>query len=232
MPRKCIHTVAIDGWFPELCEITIPLIKAWASRIGADFNLISAANFDGFPPNYEKFQIWRAGKEYEWNIYLDADMIVDPDRTRDPTTQEPGFFYYESSILDPALSYRRHPYFLRDGRNFGVSDCFLATSSCVHDLWLPLEMTPGEAKQHIRGGDERMISELAINLNVARFGLKGFGSLGPIVHFHLQTTDDRNRPFNGGRPAMTKEEHVAAARDRLSKMGITTPGGYFLKECP
>jgi len=75
--EKCVYTIAIDNWFPELCNITFPLMRSWAGRIGADFKVIDEAKFPGFPPNYEKFQIWELGSDYDWNVYIDADMIID-----------------------------------------------------------------------------------------------------------------------------------------------------------
>jgi hypothetical protein len=218
--RKCIHTIVIDDWFPELCAITLPLIEVWAKRIGADFHLIKETKFPGFPPNYEKFQIWEAGKGYEWNIYLDADMVINPEKIYDFTRQDPRYFYFESELLNPKELYRSHPYFMRDGRNFGVSDCFLITSLFTHDLWHPHHIDFDLMKRFcVRG--ERMVSEFAINLNIARFGLKGLGSIGSDEsHFHLQTTDDENRPFNGGKAEMTKEEHIARALEKKKELGI------------
>lgn len=218
--RKCVHTIVIDNWFPEMCEITLPLIKTWANNIGADFNLISQAKFPDFPPNYEKMQIWEMGKSYDWNIYLDADMIIDPKKMPDFTLQDPKFFYYESRLLDLSQCYFPHPYFLRDGRSFGVSDCSLVTSTLTHDLWHPSEMTFAEAKKYCRIG-QRVVSEFVINLNIAKFGLKGLGSIGSDKnHFHLQTTDDRDRIFNGGREKMTRAEHIARAKEIINKMNI------------
>ena len=57
--KACIHTIIIGDYFPEMCALTIPNLKAYADKIGADFNIISTPMFDvyGYPPNYEKFQI-------------------------------------------------------------------------------------------------------------------------------------------------------------------------------
>ena len=69
-----------------------------------------------------------------------------------------------------------------------------------------------EAKKHCLL-NERMVSEFAINLNIASFGLKGIGNIGlDKNHLHLQTSDDFNRQFNGGKSAMTKEERARRYR--------------------
>ena len=105
---KSVYSIAINNWFPEMCQITLPLIERWAANIGADFSLISKAKFPNFPPNYEKMQIFEQGKDYDWNIYIDADMIVDPDRMPDFTLQDPNYFYYESRLLDLNQCYLPH----------------------------------------------------------------------------------------------------------------------------
>ena len=219
--KKCVHTIVVDNWFPEMCSITVELIKRWADKIKADFNLISKTKFPSFPVNYEKMQIWESGKNYEWNVYLDADMIVNPKRMPDFTLQNPRLFYFEAQLSDPKQCYCPHPYFERDDRNFGISDCFIATPSYYHDLWHPSEISFEELKKLCKL-DERIVSELFINLNIARFGLKGLGTIGSDQnHFHLQTTDDFNRPFNGGKADMTKEEHVKRMWEIIKKMEIT-----------
>jgi len=218
--KKCVHTIVIDNWFPEMCSVTTKLIKKWADKIKADFNIIDKEKFEGLPPNYEKMQIWESGKTYDWNVYLDADMIVDPKKMPDFTLQDQRLFYFEAQLTDLKQCYYPHPYFERDDRNFGISDCFIATPSCYHDLWCPSEMSFEELKKLCKL-NERIVSELSINLNIARFGLKGLGTIGPDKnHFHLQTTDDFNRPFNGGKADMTKEEHIARMWEIINKMGI------------
>lgn len=216
---KCVHTVVIDGWFPEMCDVTVPLIKKWAHRIKADFNLIDKPKF-GCTPNYEKMQIWEIGADYDWNVYIDADMVINPDKMLDFTLQNPRYFYYESRLCDLSRCFFDHPYFMRDGRGLGVSDCFLATSSYVHDLWHPPTM-PIEKVKSLCRLDPRMVSEAVISLNIARFGLDGFGSIGPDkYHFHLQTSDDGSRQFNGGVVKMTKEDHLCRLDEKLRLLQV------------
>jgi len=146
-------------------------------------------------------------------------MVVNPDKMPDFTLQDQKFFYYEAHLFNN-VCFQPHPYFIRDGRNVGVSDCFLISSAMTHDLWHPPIMDFEEAKKYCRL-NERMVIEFVISLNIARFGLKGMGSIGPDKnHFHLQTTDNFNRPFNGGKKEMTKEEHIARALEMKKKLGI------------
>ena len=226
--KKCVHTIIVDNWFPEMCAITLPLMKAYAKKIGADLNIISKRLNPTWPVNYEKMQIWETGRGYVWNIYIDADIIIDPVRMPDFTElSDPRFFYYEA-ILSPKDQYQSHPYFIRDERNLGISDCFIMTSDLTHDLWHPALCDFDTAKRFCQG-NERIVSEFNINLNIARFGLKGLTRIGyDDKHFHLQTTDDYNRQFNGGKCDMTKAEHLARALEKVKQMEIDLP--YFQKQ--
>ena len=76
--KKTIYTVSIGDYAKSVTEITFPLLKNYARKIGADFHVIDAAKFKGFPGRYEKFQIYELGKlhQNDWNIYLDSDCLL------------------------------------------------------------------------------------------------------------------------------------------------------------
>jgi hypothetical protein len=78
MKTKTVWTVVVDDYFPQLCEITLPNLAAYAKRIGADFQIITERLNPSFPPTYEKTQIWDRGIESDWNILIDADMLISP----------------------------------------------------------------------------------------------------------------------------------------------------------
>ena len=60
IPEKhaCVHVVVINNFQPEMCKLTLPNLKAYADRIGADFNIIDKPVFNGFPPVFEQFQVY------------------------------------------------------------------------------------------------------------------------------------------------------------------------------
>jgi hypothetical protein len=192
---KCIHIVAIGDYEPEMCALTIPTIRTYADKIKADFNLISKAKFPGFPPNYERFQIWEAGKEYEWNLNIDADFLIHP-RCEDPT------FAFDPSIVgalmgfDVNVVFKANKYFIRDGRNQGVVDNFTLTSNLTHDLWEPFQGICEELKQNCLPHQERRVSEYQTSFNLAKYGLK-FGGIirdrSKIYHIN-KTTDSIEKP--------------------------------------
>lgn len=185
--RKCVHTVVIEDWRPDLCAITLPNLERYAKRIGADFNVISKAKFPGYPPNYERLQVYEAGRDYEWNICIDADTILRRD-CEDPTTWMNPRAMGSLWMTDARHYFAWNKYFERDGRNIGVADCFVVTSRLTHDAWTPLEEPFEEARRHCLR-DERMVSEYALSLNVARFGLMFTGALmDHSRHYSIMTT--------------------------------------------
>jgi len=208
MKKACIHTVVINNWFPELCELTLPLIEKWANNIGADFNLITTPMFEGYPPNYERFQIWEQGREYQWNINIDADFIVDPS-LEDVTDNDPAIVRAEAYMIASTFFYS-NKYFLRDGRNMGMSDNFILSSSLTHDVWTPLGMSYDAAKEHCIL-DPRQVSEFAISLNIARFGLKASGCIKDKSKlYHIQSTGC----------GQSKEDIIALAKTKIKEMNI------------
>lgn len=163
-----VFTVRVNDYFPELCEITLPWIKAYAKRIGAEFHEITERKFPDFPPTYEKLQIHELGADSQWNILIDADMVLNsnfPDVTQF-NPQEIGLYMtYDASFL-----FEPDQYFVRDGRRLGIATNFLAVHHCNHDVWTPLEM-PFSVAQH-KTKRLHIIDEYCFSRNVARFGLK------------------------------------------------------------
>jgi len=167
----CIFTIVIDNWFPELCAITLPRIKSWAERIGADFKIISDRKFPEFPLNYERLQIHELGKDYYWNACIDADYVIDPERLENPSQNRDPLKVYSENAMNADYFFAPHPYLLRDGRNDGIADNFVMASWFTHDFWAPLDMSYDQASKYcIR--NPRQVSEFCFTLNVARYGLK------------------------------------------------------------
>ena len=174
---KCVHVLATEGYAPELCAITLPTIKASAERIGADFNLITTRKFPSFPVNYERLQIYEAGKSYDWNINIDADMVIGK-KLHDITTNAPENLVRIVMKFDATMYFNveNNIYFQRDGRNVGLVDAFIVTSRLTHDLWEPL---PGNFEDYLslfKDGQNRRISEFCLSQNLAKYGLQFRGA--------------------------------------------------------
>ena len=109
-----------NNYAPEITELTYPLIKHYAEKIGADFYTITERKFPNMPPVYEKMQIYDLGKKMEndWNIYIDSDALVHPDFF-DVTN-----FIKKDTVVHNGADmannrWRYDKYFIRDGRNIG-----------------------------------------------------------------------------------------------------------------
>jgi len=174
MDKKCVHIIQRPHVSENLCAITVPLIKAYAERVGADVNVIGGTRaFPDYPPTYERMQIFAAGRPYNWNICVDTDMLLGP-TLPDATTRVPrhafGIIMNYSASLSFSVDNR---FFGRDGRDIVPVEAFLITSDWTHDLWEPLK---GSAVTNMAAVfNEYQIAEYALAFNMAKYGLKCVG---------------------------------------------------------
>ena len=189
--KKAIWVVNIDNYLPELCKITLPTIKNYAKKIGADFNLITERKFSDFPPTYEKLQVHELGKSYDWNILIDADMLIHRDMY-DPTEHvflfSVGFWMeYQADLL-----FEADQYFIRDGRKLGMASNFMVVSKFCHDVWTPLELDAKTALTKTKRAF--IIDEYCISRNIAKFGLRYMSILNNPedgnLFYHLNVNTD------------------------------------------
>jgi len=181
MANKAIWTLNISDYDPEICSLTFPLMKKVAHKIGADFNVITERKSPDFPICYEKLQLYTLGKDYEWNIFLDADAAVNPD-IFDPTVVIPKDTVMFSGVDFYGNRFKNDIYTQRDGRQISACGwCMMASEWCLN-LWHPLEdMSVEEAVSNIYPIDtERaygytgahFLDEYVMGRNIARYGLK------------------------------------------------------------
>lgn len=74
--KTLVLTIAIGAYYERMGDITHPLMRAYAHRIGADFEFISKQKISQTTPHWEKFQIKEYLTRYERVLYLDTDIIV------------------------------------------------------------------------------------------------------------------------------------------------------------
>jgi hypothetical protein len=171
IPKKhaCIHVVVIGDYQPEMCKLTLPNLKAYADRIGADFNIIDKRVFDKYPIYFEEFQVYELGKDYKYNMLIDVDFILGidvPDFTKNVNLDSVGYL----GIIDLAYSFKPNNYFARNGRLKGISDAMVVSTYLTHDVWSPPLCTYDELKSECLI-DEIQATELWVSINLARFGL-------------------------------------------------------------
>lgn len=74
--KTAVATLSVGDQGREMLEISGPLLKAYADRIGARYHVFRVAESE-FPCG-EKFRVRDAVAHYDRTIFLDADVIVSP----------------------------------------------------------------------------------------------------------------------------------------------------------
>jgi hypothetical protein len=182
---KTVWTLNIGDYAPKLCELTYPLILAYAKKIGADFRIINERHYPDFPVVYEKLQIFHRGRGNDWNVYIDSDAMVFPDMF-DITERIPKDTVAHWGQDHASNRWRYDNYFRRDGRDIGSCNWFTAASDWCIDLWHPLDDPPEDlsladtieriqpiTKERLAGiTPEHLIDDYVLSRNIARYGLK------------------------------------------------------------
>lgn len=202
-----IHVLNIN-YFPELFELTYLTIERYSKKIGAKLNIISDRRFPDYPILAEKLQIYQTGADADWNLLLDADILVHPNAINPFTYFDPRFVgikddYKASTQLRPDI------YFVRDGRDLGISGCLVATSRLTHDLWEfpPPDLTREEILDNILQ-DRKIVDEYIISRNLAKYGLK-YKELFPISRY--------NDMYHLGAFEQDKNKMLDKAKDWIKK---------------
>lgn len=194
--KKTVFLLDVDGYAPEITELTYPLIRHYARKIGAEIYKITERKFLGWPPVYEKLQIKTIAKEIgcDWAIYVDSDALIHPDFV------DITHFLKKDTVChwgndNASMRWRHDEYFLRDGREIASCNWFTMASDWCLDLWTPLDITFEEAKSRIFPTvDEintviepgHLIDDYTLSRNIAKFGLH-FKNMRTIFEEHKIT---------------------------------------------
>jgi len=208
MDKKCVHIVNKPSVSEELGAITIPLIKAYAERIGADVNIIGETRaFPEYPFTYERMQIFASGRAYQWNICVDTDMLLGPtlvDTTWVVPRETVGIIMNYSASLSFSVDHR---FFSRDTRDLAPVEAFMVSSDWTHDVWEPLK---GSSQANIATVlHEHQIAEYALAFNMAKYGLKFAGALPPGSQIYRVVGDEQEG-----------QSSVASAQQTLRDWGV------------
>lgn len=232
--KKTIYTLNIDNYAPEICSLTYPLIKGYADKIGAAFKVISERKFPEWPVTYEKLQIFELGQqdENDWNIYIDADAIVNPDFF-DITDHMNKDVVCHNGMDMAGIRWKYDQYFRRDGRHIGSGNWFAAASDWCLDLWHPLELSLDEALVNIvvanherEFNSSHLIDDYTLSRNIAKYGLK-FTTVADICGaVGFKGSDGHNMsPFLTHLYNISEEEKLS----RLLSI-LTAPVGSVVKD--
>jgi hypothetical protein len=181
--KKTIYTLNINNYAPEILDITFPLLKRYAKKIGADIHTIKERKFPQWPLTYEKLQIYDLAQEMEndWNIYIDSDTLIHPE-TIDFTQYISKDTVAHNGSDMAAIRWKYDRFFLRDGRNIGSCTWMVMASDWCIDIFRPLDdLTIEEALSNIHPTVEELntvittdhlIDDYTMSRNIAKYGLK------------------------------------------------------------
>lgn len=181
--KKTIFTLNVDGYSPEITDITYPLIKRYAKHIDADLHIIKDRKFPDWPVTYEKLQIYELAQQMEndWNIYIDSDALIHPE-TLDWTLHLKRDTVAHNGADMGGVRWKYDRFFQRDGRNIGSCNWFTIASDLNIELWKPLDdLTLEEALENINPTveeintvitPEHLIDDYTLSRNIAKYGLK------------------------------------------------------------
>lgn len=200
---KRVFVLRIGDYRPDLCKYTIPTIKAYAEKIGAEYVEITESKYTDLPITCEKFQVYGLGLTSDWNILVDADVMIHPNMP-DVTQFLPPEAVASAFAFDADRLFKRDRFFERDGRNIGIASNFVVTSRLTHDVWNPSFLRDALYDPTFSFSEytsrEFIFDEYILSRNLAKYGLKHSGILPMpqleemIVHFgnEEQTEEQKN----------------------------------------
>jgi hypothetical protein len=172
----------MNNWEPEITNLTFPLMKFHAKKIGADFLLLDQRKFPSLPLQLERFQIFNISKNYDWIIQLDADLLMHPDMP--DLTQHVSKDTILISKWDLLSKRFKTDYcFERDGRRISAPGFFTITSDWCRDFWklpkdIDLDTALDSTTPLLHEWDGRKVNnthivfDYLISRNIAKYGLK------------------------------------------------------------
>jgi hypothetical protein len=208
--RKQVVTLNIGNHLPSVTPLTLPTIRHYAQKIGAEFKIIDTpkikmqADHGG-----EKFQLYELSEGYDWTLYLDSDVLVHPNNPdwSEMVTKDTVIFHGLDMYLN---RFRATQWNRRSGSLRGACTWFTFFSDWCRDLWHPPELSWEESLQHItpvveelRSGHcpaAHLIDDFTVSCNMARYGLRTVTLMDGLYKqcpgdyfFHLYMTDEATK---------------------------------------
>jgi len=242
--KKTLYTLNVspDGtnlYAPEICQLTYPLIKGYAEKIGADFCIINERKRPDWPITIEKFQVAElaARNGDDWSIFVDSDTLISPEFFDITAHMSKDTVAHNGNDMS-SVRFRPDNYFLRDGRYFGSCTWLVIASDwCMQDLWrLPEFATPEEAfenisitiSEHNSGHCKRdhLIDDYTLSRNISRFGLKTTTVIDICGKLGWRTPDGR-----GASPHLF-HLYTLSEKEKLGRMlaVLGTPQGHIIPD--
>lgn len=186
------------GYHKEISDISLPMLQRYANKIGAKFTRITNRKFPNMHVSYEKLQMYELGKDNDWNISVDADILLRDDMYNvlnlvPNDGQHVGC--WEAFSWPGLYNYR--------GIDVGIAGNFFVVPKACMELCKPLSLDEDYAKYCERPG---YVVEYCISLNRQRLGYKLAGLEIPgtrdILFKHLNVTTGKVGIDNAVKEAM------------------------------
>ena len=140
--KKVIFTLNVNGYSPEITEITFPLMRYYAHKIGAEFCIITERKWPDWPVVCEKLQCAELAGDADWVIFLDADAFVHPDCIDWTAVIPPDTVGHNGADM-AALRHRYDESQIKDGRHIGTCGWLTIAPKACFGIWdlpeIPME---------------------------------------------------------------------------------------------
>lgn len=182
---KKIELFVVDIDYPkEISSLTLPAIEQYANYIGAKFTRITERRFPKYPITYEKMQVYDLGKDNDWNLLLDCDMLIKEGMYNVIPLVPEGNYVGAWHCFSPKNLYNGR------GIDVGIASNFLVVKKKCHDLFKPLDNNehPEKWLDSMFNVDEFCISLNRQKLGYQLSGLELSHSYGRLFkHVNLNT---------------------------------------------
>jgi len=192
--KKIIFTLDVDTYAPEITEITFPLMRYYARKIGAEFRVIKERKWPKWPVVCEKLQCGQLATDADWAIFFDADTLVHPE-CLDFTSLFPDDTCAHNAQDMANVRQRYDESQIKDARHIGTCGWLTIAPRKCFGVWdLPdLSMeeviercTPTIAEIHAGLNAEHLSDDYIMSHNIARHGYKHDTVTGLLERMNLK----------------------------------------------
>jgi len=197
MKTCCIHLLNVGNFFPELTELTLPTIEAFAKRIKADINIITERKYSDMNVLAEKIQVYDYGQDYDQNMLLDLDVLIHPMCYNPFDVNIPDDYVAFKDNYHASVKFASDEYFKSDPRNVGISACCVFSTRTTHNLWKPIDDIALEQINNNILQDRKIIDEYTMSRNLAKYHIPYMAPY-PMDQYNLMLhlgfyEEDKNR---------------------------------------
>jgi len=173
------------NYYKEITNITLPLLEQYANKIGAKFTKIVDRKFPNMHASYEKLQVYEIGKDNDYNIIIDSDMILKKDMYNVVDLVPSDYVGCWESFSWPGL-------YNNKGIDVGIASNFVVVPKLCLEVLKPLE----ESEEWQRYCERpAYVNEYCISLNRQRLEYKLAGLEIPgsrnVLFKHLNIITDK-----------------------------------------